>query len=67
MIHDGRLAQALQQRYAGWQHPDSQAILDGRRNLEDLADQALTRNVDVAPRSGRQEFLENLVNRFSGT
>ncbi|ALV07072.1 xylose isomerase [Roseateles depolymerans] len=67
MIQDGRLAQALQQRYAGWQNPDSQAILDGRRSLEDLADQALTRNVDVAPRSGRQEFLENLVNRFSGT
>ncbi len=67
MIQDGRLAQALQQRYAGWRTPESQAILDGRRSLEQLADEVLTRNTDVAPRSGRQEFLENLVNRFSAT
>jgi xylose isomerase len=66
MIQDGRLAEALQQRYAGWAQPEGRDILEGRRSLEQLADQVLARNVDVAPRSGRQEFLENLVNRFCG-
>ena len=31
---------------------------------KNLADQALAKNTDTAPVSGRQEFLENLVNRF---
>jgi len=64
MIQDGRLAQALDQRYAGWSSPQGADILAGRRTLEQLADQVLARNTDVAPRSGRQEYLENLVNRF---
>ena len=34
--------------------------------LATLADQALARNTDVAPVSGRQEALENLVNRLCG-
>ena len=41
-------------------------ILDGRVPLDQLADRVLARNTDVAPRSGRQEYLENLVNRFAG-
>jgi xylose isomerase len=64
MIQDGRLAEALKQRYAGWSSPEGRDILEGRRTLEQLADQVLSRNADVAPRSGRQEYLENLVNRF---
>ncbi|SEL37639.1 xylose isomerase [Roseateles sp. YR242] len=65
MIQDGQLAQALKQRYAGWSAPEGRDILEGRRTLEQLADQVLARNTDVAPKSGRQEYLENLVNRFT--
>ncbi|UXH80718.1 xylose isomerase [Roseateles amylovorans] len=64
MIQDGRLQQALDQRYAGWDAPEGREILDGQLSLDQLADRTLTRNADVAPRSGRQEYLENLVNRF---
>ena len=64
MIQDGRLAQALQERYAGWRGEFGQQVLAGRLSLEDLAARALERNTDVAPRSGRQEYLENLVNQF---
>ena len=64
MIHDGRLQQALDARYAGWDAPAGQDILNGRRSLADLADEVLARNTDIAPTSGRQEVLENLVNRF---
>jgi xylose isomerase len=64
LVLDGRLEAALEERYAGWAAPAGQAMLDGRVSLEQLADSALNRNADPAPVSGRQEYLENLVNRF---
>jgi len=64
MITDGRLQQALDARYAGWDTPAGQDILQGRRSLDQLADEVLARNTDIAPVSGRQEVLENLFNRF---
>ena len=64
MIADGRLDEALKQRYAGWNTPNGQDILAGRESLGELADRVLAHNVDTTPVSGRQEVLENLVNRF---
>ncbi|MBQ0928912.1 xylose isomerase [Ideonella alba] len=64
MITDGRLQAALAQRYAGWDSARGQAILGGQLTLADLADAVLQHNTDTAPVSGRQEYLENLVNRF---
>ena len=40
------------------------AILAGQRSLADLADRALGSGFDPQPRSGRQEYLESLVNRY---
>jgi len=53
-------------RYAGWSTASGQDILAGRVSLGQLADSVLQSNTDVAPVSGRQEYLENLVNRFCG-
>jgi xylose isomerase len=64
MILDGRLDRALKARYAGWDTLEGQAVLAGRVALDSLADSALAKNVDPSPVSGRQEYLENLVNRF---
>jgi len=36
----------------------------GELSLDQLADHALAQNSDVRPSSGRQEYLENLINRF---
>jgi len=66
MIVDGRLQRAVEARYAGWDAPAGQDILAGRVSLGELADQVLAKDVDVMPVSGRQEYLENLVNRFCG-
>ena len=54
----------LTARYAGWDGEEGQAILAGRRSLADLADSALTSGLDPQPRSGRQEYLESVVNRY---
>ncbi|MEK8033850.1 xylose isomerase [Ideonella sp. DXS29W] len=66
MIEHGLLKAAVDARYAGWNTPQAKDILAGRVPLDELADAALSRNQDVAPVSGRQEYLENLVNRFCG-
>jgi xylose isomerase len=64
MIRDGKLADFVKERYAGWQTPYGQDILAGKVSLDEAADRTLKRNLDAAPVSGRQEYLENLVNRF---
>ena len=64
MIVDGRLKAAVDARYAGWDTARAQDILAGRVSIEALADQVLANNADVQPTSGRQELLENMVNRF---
>jgi xylose isomerase len=64
MIVDGGHIRAVEERYAGWNSPLGRDIHDGKLDLAALAQRTLDRNTDVAPRSGRQEALENWFNRF---
>ncbi|MGB3815847.1 MAG: xylose isomerase [Shinella sp.] len=64
MLEDKALSGPLAERYAGWQTPDAQKILAGGSSLEALEAYVLNGNVNPQPRSGRQEFLENVVNRY---
>jgi xylose isomerase len=65
MIEDGELQRFVEERYAGWDGELGRAILAGEKGLEDLAALVEERGLDPRPRSGRQEYLENLLNRFS--
>ena len=62
MIEDGGLENALTDRYAGWQTVDSIAMLDS--DLDAICERVLAKDINPTPRSGRQEILENYVNRF---
>ena len=63
IIDDGRLAQFVEQRYSGWNGSLGSSIKAGEATLESLADRAL--NAPEPDRaSGRQEFLENLINEY---
>lgn len=64
MIADGQLSRARHERYAGWREDFGRDILAGRVGLQALSDRVLERNSYAEPVSGRQEYLENLVNRF---
>ncbi|WP_027575175.1 xylose isomerase [Bradyrhizobium sp. WSM1743] len=64
MLDAGVLTTPLTKRYEGWAGPEGRAILAGQRSLADLADRALAPGFDPQPRSGRQEYLESLVNRY---
>ncbi len=62
LIEDGRLDAARAERYAGWDGSFGQQM--HRLDLAAIADLAVERAIDPQPRSGRQERLENLINRF---
>ena len=64
MMADGALARVLQQRYQGWEGGLGKDILAGKLSLDAVAAQVLQRNQDTLPVSGRQELLENLLNRY---
>jgi xylose isomerase len=64
MVLDGRVEQAIADRYAGWATPGAQHILAGKASLDGLAAQVLAAGVDPRPVSGRQEYMENLLNSY---
>jgi xylose isomerase len=64
MIEDGTLPGFVEDRYAGWSSPEAQAMLNGDRSLEDIAARVEAEGINPAPVSGKQEYLENVVNRF---
>mgnify|MGYP001552583530 CR=1 FL=1 len=64
MIEDGTMAQFVDERYAGWSDAYWQSILGGNGSLDELADKVVNEGIEPEPRSGKQEYLENVINRF---
>jgi xylose isomerase len=64
MLKDGRLGAAVDARYKGWNEELGKEILDRKLSLEQISDRVLEQNMDPKPRSGQQELLETLVNRY---
>ena len=60
MLEDGTLEAMRQDRYAGWDSSDALSM-----TLDGLASQVEANGINPAPRSGKQERLENIVNRFT--
>ena len=61
---DGRLAEFVKERYASWDTGIGARIEAGRATLAELEAYMLKKG-DITPNvSGRQEFLENLINEF---
>jgi xylose isomerase len=63
LIEDGTYDRVVEERYAGWQRPEAQEMLNGM-SLADIAARVEREDINPQPRSGQQEYLENLVNRF---
>jgi xylose isomerase len=61
LIEGGELAAFSEARYSGWQTDSAQAMLRGEMSLAAIADGALADGVSPKPKSGRQEYLENLI------
>lgn len=64
MIEDKALSGPLAERYAGWKTAEGEAMLSGERTLEEVAERVIKERIQPQPKSGRQELLENTVNRY---
>lgn len=62
MLADGTLERLRTERYAGWNSAEAQQMLT--EDLSTIAARVERDSLDPQPRNGRQERLENLVNRF---
>jgi len=62
MLEDGGLETALKQRYADWQTQEAQNMLAS--DFDQITARVLNEGINPEPKSGRQEILENYVNRF---
>jgi xylose isomerase len=68
IIEDGRIDQFVKERYASYDSELGQKIRKGKATLEELAQRAVKAGQAPLPGSGRQEYLEGVVNSvlFSG-
>ena len=64
MLEDGVLSGFVADRYSGWEGDEAQKMLKGDYSLEDIAAYVEQSDVNPQPKSGRQEYLENVVNRY---
>ncbi|MGI9400181.1 MAG: xylose isomerase [Rhizobiaceae bacterium] len=64
MMEDATLSNFAEDRYSGWSKPEAVKMLDGSYSLEDIASYVEAADVNPDPVSGKQEYLENVVNRF---
>ena len=62
MIEDGNLEKALQERYEGWKSQDAQNMLTS--DLATITANVIKNSINPEPKSGKQEILENYINRF---
>lgn len=62
MFEDGKLEAARNARYAGWKTEAGAALMTS--DLSQIQDRVLAEAINPQPKSGRQERLENLVNRY---
>jgi len=61
---DGRLAQFVRERYSSWDSGIGALIAAGKATFKDLEAYMLEKGEPAPNTSGRQEYLENLINEF---
>ena len=64
MLKDGAVSQPMSERYAGWSGPLGEECLAPETTLEALRAKVTGEDLRPQPKSGRQELLENIVNRY---
>ncbi|MCZ4291841.1 xylose isomerase [Hoeflea alexandrii] len=64
MVEDGVLTSFVEDRYAGWNGAEAKKMLDGGFSLAEIEAWVRKADINPQPKSGRQEHLENIVNRY---
>jgi xylose isomerase len=64
LIEDGRIGEFVKSRYSGYNGGIGAKIRSGAVTLEELNDYALSQGEPPAPESGKQEWIEGIVNQI---
>jgi len=64
MIEDGRLENNIKERYSSFESELGKKVRSGSATLEELAAKASELKAPKAPVSGRQEYLEGVLNNI---
>jgi xylose isomerase len=64
IFEEGKLKKAVDDRYAGWNSAEARKMFDGKMTLDEIAAKAEKDAINPQPKSGRQEWLENLVSSY---
>ena len=64
LIEDGRIDQFVADRYASYRTGIGAKIRSGKTTLQELAEYAASLGAPALPGSGRQEYLESVVNQI---
>ncbi len=63
LIEAGELSGFVEERYSGWSDAFGRKVISGEMSLDQVGDHAVEQGLMPKPKSGRQEHLENLINR----
>ena len=64
IIEDGRIDAFIKDRYSSYSEGIGAKIVSGETTLEELADYAEALGAPALPQSGRQEYLQSIVNQI---
>jgi len=64
MILDGELSNYVKNRYQNWNNDLGKFIHNKNNDLGSIANKVINDNLDPQPRSGNQELLENILNKY---
>ena len=64
IIEDGRVDNFINERYSSFRDGISKKIVDGNTSLEELSAYAENMGAPDMPSSGRQEYLQSIINEI---
>ena len=64
LINDNELSKYTNKRYENWSGVLGNFIHDSKTSLDIIHKKVLEENIEPKPKSGQQEFLENLINKY---
>ena len=64
LINDNVIAKYIEDRYSNWKNELGQLIHNNDTNLEILHKTVIDKDINPQPRSGQQELLENILNKY---
>ena len=64
LINDNVIPKYIDDRYSDWNNDFGKFIHDKNTGLDHIHKKVLDNNIEPKPRSGQQEYLENILNKY---